>query len=149
MEGAARAYQGLWAAFSNAGHHGLAAFAAYEAAERRKYAEQVAQHLAEHKEHVQYGALAAPVCDYKTTAAAMEAACKTEDEVAGIAASTGKAVVEAAERPYFLGELVNKLNRDRKEVAEVKSMLNNASTTEQLKILNKSLLQKYSGHAEI
>lgn len=125
----------------------MAAFAAYEAAERLKYADQVSQHLAEHGEHVQYGALPAPACDYKTPAEAMDAACKMEDEVATVAAATHQAVVQAGERPYFLGELVAKMDCDRKEVAEVKSMLANASTPEQVAALNQSLLQKYSGHA--
>lgn len=147
LEEAARKYQGMWSAFTHAGHHGLASFAAYEAKERLKYAEQVAQHLAEHGEHVQYGALPAPACDYKTPAAAMDAACKMEDEVATVAAATHQAVVQAGERPYFLGELVSKLDRDRKEVAEVKSLLGKASAPDQIKAINLSLLKKYSGHA--
>lgn len=147
LESAARTYQGLWSAFSHAGHHGLAAFAACEAAERQKYAEQIAQHLAEHGEHVVYTAIPAPVCDYKTPADAMEAACKTEDSVAEISTEAHHAVVQAGERPYFIGELISKMEGDRKEVAEVKSMMANASSPEELVALNQSLLQQYSGHA--
>lgn len=147
LEESARVYSGLWSAFSYAKHHGLAAFAAYEAAERLKYAEQIAQHLAEHGEKVQYGAIAAPACDYKTPAEAMDAACKTEDEVIKIASATHSAVVQAGERPYFLGELISQLKHDRREVTKVKSALAHASTPEQLISINQDLLQEYSVHA--
>lgn len=144
LEEAGRTYKGLWSAFSHAEHHGMATFAAYEAAERMKYAEQIAQHLAEHEEHVQYGAIAAPACDYKTPADAMKAACKVEDELENIAKVTHHAVVQSNERPYFLSELIRKMKHERKEVAGVKSMLAHATTEEQVAALNQSLLEKYS-----
>lgn len=149
LEASGRGYQGLWSAFSNSkpAHHGLAAFAAYEAAERQKYATKIAQHLAEHGQHVQFGAIPAPACDYKSPAEAMDAACKMDQDIMDTAIAVHDAVIDAEERPYFLGDLLQGLEHDRKELAEVKSMLANATTPEQMTALNKSLLKKYNTHA--
>jgi ferritin len=146
LEEAGRGYQGLWSAFSNSkpAHHGLAAFAAYEAAERQKYATKIAQHLAEHGQHVQFGAIPAPACDYDNPLMAMDAACKMDDETMHAAVVVHDAIIDAGERPYFLGGLIQDLERDRKEVYEVKSMLQAATTPEQMTALNKHLLQKYT-----
>ena len=146
LEATGRGYQGLWSAFSNSkpAHHGLAAFAAYEAAERQKYAQQIAQHLAEHGQHVQYGAIPAPTCDFKSPAEAMDVACTMEDETMQAAVAVYDAVIDGGERPYFLGGLIQSMEHDRKELAEVKSMLAGATSPEQMTALNRHLLQKYA-----
>ena len=144
LEAAARTYQGAWSAFSHGKHHGMAAFAAYEATERMEMAEQVAQHMAEHEEHVVYGALAAPACDYKTPADALLALCAADAGIVAVAETVYDAGLASGERPYFLQRMRDDLDYQLTEVKGVKDMLARAGSPAEVEALNKKLLRKYT-----
>ena len=146
FEQSARTWQGVWSAMSKAEHHGLAAFAEYEAHERQGYAEQVAQHLAEHEQQVMFGSIKAPVHSYESEMTAMDSVCMADEQIMVAAKAVHAAAVDAGERTFFLDKLMKKMAHERAEVAEVKSLLAGVSTSEEMDMLNRMMMEKYTVH---
>lgn len=146
LEHGARVWQGVWSAMGSAEHHGMAAFAGYEAHERLEYAEQVAQHLAEQGQQVMFGAIKAPACIYESEMTAMDAVCEADEQIMVAAKAVHSAAVEAGERTFFLDQLMKKMARERAEVAEVKTLLAGVASPEGMDQLNRMMMEKYSGH---
>lgn len=142
LEKAARDMQGVWAAFSAAGHHGLAAFAMYEAKERLGMADQIAQHIVEHDGHVVFSELPQATCDYPGPEEALSAMAKADKVVVEVINEIYQAAVKNNERVFFLQGLLAKMIREQNEVHEVHGMLSGVPTEDMLEV-NRYLLEKY------
>lgn len=144
LEMSQRVMEGIRAGAAAGKQFGLAAFAWYEASERRDYAMQVARHLEGHGSPVKLMPLPAPATEFDTALDAMELACdidsKTMDDVDRLVSS----IMQEGDDPYFMLGLKGKLEHDLEEIKEVKGMVRNATPDQMLEV-NRRLLEKYSG----
>ncbi|NIT58024.1 MAG: hypothetical protein GWN00_17890, partial [Aliifodinibius sp.] len=97
---------------ASSSQHGLAAFAWYEAEERREYASQVAHHIEGHGGHVVPAALPAPQVNFNSIAEMIGTVSMHDDKVLETTSTLLENIMNAGGDPYFIIGLKKKLKRD-------------------------------------
>ena len=143
LERSQRAFEGVRAGAASCGQHGVAAFAWWEAEERREYASQVAHHVEGHGGSVVPAALPAPHVNFDSISEMIDTVSMYDDKVLAAIEVLLESIMNAGEDPYFIIGLKKKLKRDMEETESAQKMFSGV-TEENMVEANRMLLEKYS-----
>lgn len=146
LDASARTMLGCWAAFSSSGsgHHGLAEMALAESKERAALGMKVARHMISQDAPITLPILPAPQCEYATPLEAIKVMCDADKETCVAVSALYTATVSAGESPHYVTGLQQNMNHEIMELHEIKQMIHESITPEDLLALNKKMLKKYT-----